>query len=354
MNGVSSATDFGTLNTVLYNAGLAARSLNTLTAQASSGLLSSQYDGLGGGARTALDLSGQLALNTGSQANAAQAANVNQVTQTALGQIQGLVAGMTSQLLEPSVQTNSGLSTLAASARTMLIQVAGLLDTKVGQIYVFAGKDSRSPPIPDPASMSSSAFSTAIQAAVAGLTVAGAATVQSQLLTAAAPGATSPFSATLEASNQLASADLGSGQTVQLGVLADQNTDAVSAGIGLTSTGSYMRDTLMALSTIGSLGTANATDPQVQALLGMVHTTLSGADDAMNVDIGGLGARQKTTTDTQTELSDTAAALTTQLGAVQDADPAQVATALSAVQIQIQASYKIIASLEQLSLAKFI
>jgi flagellin-like hook-associated protein FlgL len=124
--------------------------------------------------------------------------------------------------------------------------------------------------------------------------------------------------------------------------------------VGTTSTGSYTRDVLMALSTLGALGSASAGDPQTQSLLGLVHTTLSGADDALNTDIGGLGARQGVVTAAQGELTDAATALTTQLGAVQDADPAVVATQLSTAQTQLQASYKIISDMQQLSLAKYL
>jgi flagellar hook-associated protein 3 FlgL len=354
MSGSISAINLGSFTGVLANAAQTQRSIDTLTAQSSSGFIASDYAGLGDGARTALDLTGQLALNAAAQTDAARAASVNQVAQTALGQIQTLVSGMASQLLGSSTSSDTGLSALSASSRGALGQVAALLNTKVGQVYVFAGQDSRTPPVPDAADMTQSAFYAAIQSAVANVSANGAAATQAQLLAAAAPGPTSPFSASLEATNQVASADLGGGQTVQLGVLADQNTDAVSAGTGTTSTGSYLRDVLMALSTVGSLGTASAADPQVQALLGLAHTTLSDADDALNTDIGGLGARQNTITAAQTELTGTATALTTQLGDVQDADPAATATKLAAAQTQLQASYKIISDLSQLSLAKYL
>lgn len=354
MTGISSATDIGTINTVLANASLTSQTIASLAAQGSSNLISSDYAGLGASAGAALDLSGQVSLNTAYQANATRAATQAQVAQAALGQIQTLAAGFASQLLEPATITATGMSTLASTAGSTLEQVASLLNTKVGDIYVFAGQDSRDPPIPDPTDITSGAFYAAIQAAVAGLDTTGAAGTQSQVLTAASPGATSPFSASLEASNQPATTDIDNGLTVQPGVLADQNTNAVSVGTGTTSTGSYTRDILASLATIAALGTAAPSDPQVQALITQTHTTLSQANDALNTDIGGLGARQQTITSTQTELTATATALTTQLGTLEDADTAAVATKLAAAQNQLQASYKIIAELEQLSLAKYL
>ncbi len=353
MNGVTYATNFGTINNVLHNAALTNQSIANLTAQSSSGLISSDYAGLGAGAAPALDLTTQLAENAAGQANAASAATTSQVAQTVLGQLQTLVSGIASQLLSAAPGYQAGLSVLSANARADLVQVGELLNTKVGNTYVFAGQDSRNPPVPDPANIGTSAFATAIQAALANLPTGTAATVQAQLLAAGAPGATSPFSATLEATNALATADL-SGQTVQLGLLADRNSDGVSVGTGTTSTGSYTRDILVGLATLAGLGTASPSDPNVQALLGLTHTTLSQANDALNTDIGGLGSRQQVITGAQSELTATATALTTQLGNVQDANPAQVATQLSQAENQLQASYKIIAELQQLTLAKFL
>ena len=354
MNGISLGSGNQPLGAAVYYAGLTQSTINTLTAQASSGFVSLDFAGLGAGARTALDLSGQLALNAASQTNATEATDVNQVAQTALGQIHDLMSGISTQLLEPSLATRSGLSTLASDARSTLNQVANLLNTKLGQDYIFAGQDSRTAPIPDPANITQSAFYGAIQSTVSNLSTSGAAAVQAQLLSDATSALTSPFSASLESSGQIVTADLGGGQLVKLAVLANQNSDAVSARVGNTSTGSYMRDVLMALSTIGSLGSASAADPQIQALLGTVHTTLSDADDALNTDIGGLGTRQSTVTNVQNELGATATALTTQLDSVQLADPALVATKLAAANTQLQASYKIIADLAQLSLAKYL
>jgi flagellar hook-associated protein 3 FlgL len=351
---LAGATDVGTLNTAIYDMNLTQRTIATLTAETSSGYVSDDYAGLGAGAGAALDLTGELALNSTQQANADQAANVQQVTQTALGQIQTLLSGITSQLLSPDVSSSQGFASLSSSAQDALQQVASLLDTQSGGVYVFAGQDSATPPVPDPAGITQSAFYSAIQTAVAGLPTNGAAAVQAQTLAIASPGGTSPFSASLEDSNQPATVDLGNGESVQVGMLADQNSNAVSAGTGTTSTGSYMRDILLGLSTVSALSGSDPTDPQVQALLSSTLTTLNGADTALNTDIAGLGGRHDVITDAKTELGNVATALTTQLGNVEDADTATVATQLSQAQNQLQASYSVIAALGQLSLAKYL
>ena len=352
MSTISAATDVGTLAYTLYNMRQTANSIGTLTQQASSGYIASDYAGLGAGAGAALDLTGQLAVNQTLQANAASASNVQQVTQSALGQIQTLVSGMANSLLGPGTSTASGLSTLATGANDALNQIAGLLDTRVGGVYIFAGQDSTNPPVPDPSSVTTSAFYSAIQAAVAALPANGATAVQAQVLGIASPGGTSPFSATLEASSVPATVDLGGGQREQVGMLANQNTDAIPAGVGTTSTGSYMRDILMGLATLGSLNGTDPAQPSVQAMVSGVQATLSAADLALNTDIGGLGVRQNAITSGQSELASVATALTTQLGNVQDVDQATVATQLAAAQTRLQASYSLVAALDQLTLAK--
>jgi flagellar hook-associated protein 3 FlgL len=354
MTSVLSTTDVGTMSFALYNMRQAQQAVDTLTAEAASGFISSNYAGLGTSAGAALNLTSQLAVNANLQINTQTASTVQQVTQTALGQIQTLLSGVSAQLLDITNTSPSALTVVSAAANSALSQIAGLLNTKVDGTYIFAGQDSSNPPVPDASTLSSSAFVAAIQTAVAGLSANGAAAVQASLLTAAAPGATSPFSATLEASNAPNSVDLGDGTSVQVGVLADQNSNAISAGTGTTSTGSYIRDIFLGLSALGALSGDNPGDPQVQSLLTGLHTTLSNADDALNTDIGALGVRQDTVDSAQSELKNVSVALTTSLGNAQDADETAVATELSTAQTQLQASYSIVSALHTLTLVTYL
>ena len=354
MNTVASATDIGTLAQASASTALIRQRINILTAQTSSGLISPTYDGLGSGAASALDLSAQLAQNTTAQANIDTAANVAQITQTALGQIESLASTFAASITSALTTGASSIDALATSSRSTLSQVAALLDTKVGSVYIFAGQDSANPPVPNAADITSSSFFTTIAAAVSNLDTNGAVGVESATLAASLPGTTSPFSASLEASNAPATVDIGNGQRVQTGVLADQNTDALSSGTGSNSTGSYTRDLLRSLATIGSLSSAQSSDPGFESLLQNTLSSVQDATSALNTDIAGLGTRQDLLTSTKTELGDTATALSTQLSNVQDVDIASVATELSAAQTQLQASYQLIATLGQLSLAKYL
>jgi flagellar hook-associated protein 3 FlgL len=346
-----SATDFGTLEQAIGATQQISQQIGTLTAQTASGYLSTDYAGLGQNASISLDLSPQIAGNSGLIANADSAANIQQVAQTALGQIESIASNFSSQATTLETIPSSA-ATVANSANGALQQVAQLLDTQVGDIYVFGGEDSRTPPIPDPNNITNSAFYTAIQTAIGGLTTNGAAATSAATL--ATPGGTSPFAPSLEAAGVQSQVDLGGGTRVALAPLANTNSNATSPGVGTTSTGSYTRDLMLSLATLGSLGSANTSDPNFLSLVQSTVTTLQGAVSATNTDIGALGSRQSQVTAAQTELNNTNTALTTQVGNVQDADMAQVASQLAAAQNQLQASYQIIATMSQLSLSKFL
>jgi flagellar hook-associated protein 3 FlgL len=347
------ATDFGTLNQAVAATGQIERTIAGLTAETASGYAASTFAGLGDNAGAALDLSPQIAANTALQSSTASAANIQAVAQTALGQIQSIAATFATQATT-LITTPTAAPSIAATANDALLRVAGLLDTQVGGIYVFAGQDSTTPPVPNPNGVTQSAFYTAIQTAIGNLGTNGAASTSSATLAIAAPGGTSPFAPSLEAAGAQSEADLGNGTRVTLAPLANANSNALSAGTGNTSTGSYTRDLLLGLATLGSLTTASTTAAGFTGLVQNTITTLNGAAAAANTDIAALGDRQDQVTAAQSELTGVNTALQTQLSNVQDADLTQVATQLAQAQTQLQASYQVISALSQLSLTKYL
>jgi flagellar hook-associated protein 3 FlgL len=142
------------------------------------------------------------------------------------------------------------------------------------------------------------------------------------------------------------------GQTTPIGLLASANSFVTSGG-GST-TGSYMRDLMRALATIGSMSSGQATDPQFTALVQDTTTSLNSVVSAMASDAGVLGNRQTALTGIQTQLSDTATALTGQISSVQDVDMAATLSNLTALQTQLQASYRLISGEGSLSLVNFL
>jgi flagellar hook-associated protein 3 FlgL len=115
-----------------------------------------------------------------------------------------------------------------------------------------------------------------------------------------------------------------------------------------------MRDVLRALATIGSLSSAQASDPGFASLVQDTRASLSGGVAAMAQDAGVMGNVQSSLTATQSRLADTQVALTGQVSSAEEVDMAATLSRLTQVQTQMQASYQLIASLNSLSLVKYL
>jgi flagellin-like hook-associated protein FlgL len=350
-------TGYGFLNSLIANAASVHQQLNTLAEQASTGLVAQTYAGLGANAGVSLNLNPQLTALQTYQANIDQASAQMQVTQTAMTQLQQIAATFVADMPKLNSTTAQNVDSIAAQARDALAQVAGLLDTKSGDVHVFAGQDSANPPVPSPDSILTSGFYTQINVAISALSTNGAAATAAATLATAQSNAagTSPFSTYL--SQPIAAigqqvVQTADGSTVRIGLLASANSDVTSTGS--STTGSYMRDLMRALATIGSMSGSQASDSNFATLVEDTRASLTGVVSAMAADVGVLGNRQSTLASMKTQLADTATALTSQVSAVQDVDMAATLSNLTAIQTHLQMSYRMIVTEGTLSLASFL
>jgi flagellar hook-associated protein 3 FlgL len=344
----------------LLTAGLAQikKNFDTLTEQASSGLISNTYAGLTGGVAVSLSLGPQIDSLTTAQSNISAASGPAQVTQTAMSQISTIAANLLADMPDLDGVDSSEIDSVAANARSDLAQVGELLDSQYDGVYVFAGQDSANPPVPKPDQITTSGFYTQISAAVTSLSANGAAATVAATLAIAgsATAGTSPLSATYLAQPTSGLTPplvaTGDGQSQPLGLLAGSNIGPVSTGT--STTGSYMLDLMRALATVGSMSSAQATDPNFAGLVSDTQTSVTGLITAMNTDVGILGQQQSSLTNLGTTLSDTQTVLSGQLSTAQDADMASTLSNLSLMETQLQASYQLIGVASGLSLAKFL
>jgi flagellar hook-associated protein 3 FlgL len=350
---------YGLLGQLIANSATVRDRLNTLTLQSSSGLISSSYAGLGSGAATSLVLQPVVAQQTTWSQNISAAASQMDVAQTSLSQISAIASSFYAQINNLNGLNASNVDSIAASARSALQQVASLLDTQDGDIYVFAGQDSLNPPVPSPDTILQSGFVTQISAAVGNLASNGATATIADTLSIASSNAagTSPFSAALsqpaaDLQSFRASVQVGDGQSVPIGIVASANADIPSTGS--STTGSYIRDIMRGLATLGSLSSSQPQTADFNSLVSDAQTSLGDAITALNSDAGVMGNRQAQLTTTQTALADISTALQGQISNAQDVDMATTLSKLSQVQTQLQASYQMIANIDGLSLTKYI
>ena len=366
MNGITSAalpSDYGMMNSLVTNAASVKQRLDQLINQASTGLIGDTYAGLGAGASISLNMQPQIANMQTLQNNVDVATGRMGVTQTAMTALQSIASGFYAQLNNVESINSSEVDSIAASARDALRQVAGLLDTQDAGVYVFSGQDSGNPPVPNPdniADGTAGTFFATIQTAVGQLGVTQTATQVAQTTQGVASfgGGPSPFSVYLSANDPptLPTIQVGQNQSETIGLSASHNgliPQPPADAINFTTTGSYMRDTLRALATIGSLSSAQVGVPGFQDLVQNTRTSLIGAVSAMGQDAGVLGNVQSSLKATQTQLADTQTALNMQVSSAQNVDMASTLSQLSQVQTQMQASYQLISGLSGLSLVKF-
>ncbi len=357
--GAMGQSDAGWMSNLISDAATVRQKMETLTNQVSTGLIGTTYAGLGTGTAISLDLNPEIANMATWQSNINQATGTMGVTQTVMTQLQSIASSFYSQVNSLNTTQGANVNVLAASAQSALQQVAGLLDATDGNTYVFGGADTTNPPVPNPDQILTSGLYTQINSEVGGLAANGAAaTTAATLATASSDAAgTSPFSAymsqpatTLQAATPVV--QVGQGQMVQIGLLASANSAATSTGS--STTGSYMRDLMRALATIGSMSSSQTSAAGFQGLVQDTSSSLQGVITAMAGDAGALGNTQAALTATQTQLADTSTALTTQVSGAQNVDMALTLSNLTLVQTQMQASYQVIAGMSALSLVKFL
>ena len=115
-----------------------------------------------------------------------------------------------------------------------------------------------------------------------------------------------------------------------------------------------MRDLMRSLATLGSLSSSQINDAGFATLVQDTRSSLNGAITAMATDVGVMGDRQTSLTNTQTQLSNVETALTGQVSNIQDVDMARTLSELMQTNTQLQASYQLLATESGLSLVKFL
>ena len=350
--GGPAGTGGGGLTRLIADSAAARGQVDALNRQIATNRVADTFAGLGTGARTSLTLRPQIARSEAWRGNIEAAQGRLSQTQLSLKAVAQIASDFYANTNKLNTVDSSQTDTVAEAARRALEAMAGHLNSRSGETYLFAGKASANPPIPDPESILDSPFVTGIRAAVQGLAANGAAaTIAATLGTASGD---SPFSAGLAApgGDAVPRIEVGEGQYVQAGVLADRNTLAESTGT--STTGSYMRDVMRALATLGSLDGAQATTSGFDALVADTRASLGGAIKAMAQEAGALGNVEAGLDTRGAQLSDQEVVLKGQISSVEDVDLAEALSRLMQTETRLKASYQLISGSRDLSLVNFL
>jgi flagellar hook-associated protein 3 FlgL len=325
--------------------------VDRLTLQSSSGDVATTYGGLGSTASVSLDLRPQMTEIKAWQQNITTATTQLDTTQSVLTQLQNIATTFSSNALGTAMQSTAGATALAASASVALDQVVSLLNTQSNGQYVFAGTASDSAPISTRFLGLFSEFS-APEVATLG-TGTDESTVMAELLLRgkrtnyAYPGSNPDGTPTALTTT------VGQGLEVPTTFVAGVDSFAQQVASD-TSTGSYVRDLITGLVGLAGLANTTASESVLQSYGADISNLLSGAATAMATDAAGFGQVQSELATQSTSLADTLTSLTTQVSDVEEVNMAATATALSSAQTQLQASYKLISGMSDLSLVKYL
>lgn len=378
--GISS---YGTIGRTLTAALQVRDRLDVLTRQASSGRVAETYGGLAPNASVSISLRAEVSRRD-TYINAIGMAELRtKVMQPALGRIGELATDIASRALAAITQGRISLDGVAEQARAALREVATLLNTQAGNQYVFGGSDSSRPPLPNADKILQSGYFTQIQSAVQQFALPwdddadpltpdvprGAAQVLADTLPIAASdtAGTTPFSAFLSTpvpagaqGEQRAWIAADDGQRITYGLRANENGVAASR-TDPPSTGSFIRDIMRGLAMIGSLSSDIRDRDQTgldgdgfNELLTGIANSLQSAHRTLEEERSVIGVAEQRLSALKERHADMTVILRTQISGVEDVDMAEVTSRLQLLQTQLEMSYRLIANLREMNLARFL
>lgn len=345
---------YGRIGRLAIAAGSITGNETGLENQATSGLRDNEVASLGDSSKLVLDLQPQQAELAAFAGNATEATTRLTASANALDAMMSIAQSLSTGLLgvTASAGTERGttVAALSASARADLQTIGTLLNTRVGDSYVFSGTASATAPIPDPRALSGGPFASSVAASLGTLSSVGAATVlQSILATAASTvaGAT-PFAAALAATPPQTT-PIGAGQTVETGASLTATGGALQG-----TSGSTVRDLVAALTTISKLDTLDPNSAPFQALVSGLGSLTTGIESGLSTLTSNNGVAQQTVTAASAIGARMSDILGSRIGDLTSVDLASVSVRLTETQNQLQASYMLIKDLGALTLTSYL
>jgi flagellin-like hook-associated protein FlgL len=351
-------TGFSAISRLDAGAAMLRLRMETLTRQISDGRKGVHLGDIAPQVGRAINLRADMNRRETYQSTISQTLAQADVAQNTLQQLSTIATRAYALAQGVNAANTAGIAAAAEEARGALAQVAQLLNSQYNGQYIFGGQDASNPPIPDPGNIASSGMVTQITTAVQGLTAGNAAAVSAATLAAASSDAagTTPFSTYLstgpgatEARRAVPAAD---GQNIPYGLFANRNAAGVSTG---DTTGSWARDLMRGLATLAAMTPDQAVlGTDFDALMVNVRQGLKDTTYGIAQEQGALGVTQKRLEGMATDHAEVTIALKTQLSEIEEVDPAETLTRLTATKTQLEASYQAISLMSSLTLTQFL
>jgi flagellin-like hook-associated protein FlgL len=331
------------------------------TAQTADGQRATTYAGLGSDARRAIELRSELgrreALARATSTGESRAA----YAQTVLNRLTAIASQMANSAETVVGLDSSNASVAAQSARSALQEVSGLLNERFEGEAVFGGSDPENAPVPGDITQSGlyreigrmlgedlgAGTGPALRERVRALGQSNdpALTPFSQHAAAAARG---------EVADPRRAVPVEEGSVVAIGLYANRNA-AAAPSKDKDSTGSWARDIITGLSVIAQLDSAktqNGPDFK-EALHGAIGMLRAGLKSVAE-ESGALGSAEERLSVAKRRHQEVSSQVEVQLAGVEEVDMAAALARLQSTQAQLEASYRSLSMLADLSLSRFL
>lgn len=344
--------------------GLVRARVTDLTAQAASGQRAQTFAGLGEDAALALDLRSERARREAFASAARRGEAFAEATQAALGGINAAARDVLDNAQRVLVNGLLGsdaltIKTMAETARASLNTIVGLLGERFAGDALFGGAAPDQDPLVSAAAIETTGLFTQIRTQVQTLAPGNGSVIlaNTKALAQSNDTAVSPFrgfaaaAASGSQTDSRRSIPVGEGIAIPVGMYAYKNASAISEG---QTTGSWSRDLMWGLSVIANLeppSAASAVDYRVLAEGALA--ALRSASSALVEDQAALGIQQSRLAVAAERNENMALQLETQIGKLEMVDMSDVITQLTSSKSLLEASYRAMVTLGDLSLTKF-
>jgi flagellin-like hook-associated protein FlgL len=344
--------------------GLVRARVADLTAQVASGQRAQTFAGLGDDAAIALDLRSERARRESFASAARRGEAFAEATQIALGGINLATRDILDSAQRILVNGLPGsdaasIKTMAETARASLKTITGLLGERFAGDAVFGGAAPDQAPLVPAAAIESTGLFTGIRAQVQTLAPGNgsAILVATKAMAESNDPAISPFrgfaadAASGSQADARRSVPVGEGITIPVGMYAYRNASAISEG---QTTGAWARDLMWGLSVIANLEPPSAASmDDYRVLVEGALGALRSASNALVEDQAALGVEQSRLAVAAERNETLALQLETNIGKLEAVDLSEVITQLSSSKSLLEASYRAMVTLNDLSLTKF-
>ncbi|MCZ8149682.1 MAG: flagellin [Roseomonas sp.] len=336
-----------------------------LTAQVASGLRAQTFAGLGGDASLVLDLRSERARRETFASAARRGEAFAEAAQNALGAIRGAARDILDKapsLLLSGLPGSDELTvrTMAETARASLKTIVGLLGERFAGDALFGGAAPDQAPIVSAAVIETTGLFTQIRTEVQTLAPGNGSTIlaNTKALAESNVVGVSPFRGfAAEAASGLwtdsrRSVPVGEGVTISVGMYAYKNAASISQG---QTTGAWSRDLMWSLSVIANLeppSPAALTDYRI-LVQGVIDALKSGVN-ALIEDEAALGVEQSRLSVAAERNENVALQLDIQVGKLESVDSSEAITQLTSSKTLLEASYRAMVIVGDLSLTKFL